>query len=251
MSLITRTYSFTDGTTAYGSQVESEVANIVNTINNLNSASTTWDIVKAVNGSSVPLIADNSSGSNNVIEARVNGVAKVYVSGTGVLNATNTIAMNSTKITGLAAATANGDAVRYEQFSPSRVLQVVQSTGTSSATTTSGTYAITSVTVTITPQKSDSKIKVSAYFAGGNNTNLQTTYYTIARDGTNLLSSSGLAQVQGNGVVAMPVALCYVDAPADTSSHTYAVYYKTTSASTGYSGLGGSYVMLAEEISQS
>lgn len=46
MSLITRTYTFTDGTTAYGSQVDAEIANIVNTINNLDSAGTTWTNVK-------------------------------------------------------------------------------------------------------------------------------------------------------------------------------------------------------------
>lgn len=46
MSLISRTYTFTDGTTAYGSQVDSEIANIVNTINSLDSAGTTWTNVK-------------------------------------------------------------------------------------------------------------------------------------------------------------------------------------------------------------
>lgn len=46
MSLITRLYSFTDGQTAYGSQVDAEIANIVNAINNLDAASTTWTNVK-------------------------------------------------------------------------------------------------------------------------------------------------------------------------------------------------------------
>lgn len=46
MSLLTRTYTFTDGTTAYGSQVDSEVANIVNTLNSLDQGNTTWTNVK-------------------------------------------------------------------------------------------------------------------------------------------------------------------------------------------------------------
>lgn len=46
MSLITRTYTFTDGTTAFGSQVDSEISNIVTTINNLDSGATTWTNVK-------------------------------------------------------------------------------------------------------------------------------------------------------------------------------------------------------------
>lgn len=46
MSLITRTYNFTDGTTAYGSQVDAEIANIVNTLNSLDQGGTTWTNVK-------------------------------------------------------------------------------------------------------------------------------------------------------------------------------------------------------------
>lgn len=47
MSSITRTYTFTDGTTAYGSQVESEVSNIVTTWNNHNSGTSRWTTVDA------------------------------------------------------------------------------------------------------------------------------------------------------------------------------------------------------------
>ncbi len=42
MSQITRTYSFTDGSTAYGSQVESEILNIVTVWNNHDSAASNW-----------------------------------------------------------------------------------------------------------------------------------------------------------------------------------------------------------------
>lgn len=47
MATITRTYSFTDGTTAYGSQVESEVSNIVTVFNNHDSGSSTWTVVQS------------------------------------------------------------------------------------------------------------------------------------------------------------------------------------------------------------
>lgn len=47
MATITRTYTFTDGTTAYGSQVEVEVANIVTVFNNHDSGSSTWTQVKS------------------------------------------------------------------------------------------------------------------------------------------------------------------------------------------------------------
>lgn len=46
MSLITRIYTFTDGTTAYGSQVDAEIGNIVNALNSLDQGNTTWTNVK-------------------------------------------------------------------------------------------------------------------------------------------------------------------------------------------------------------
>jgi len=82
MSLITRTYSFTDGTTAYGSQVDAEIANIVNTINSLDSAGTSWTNVKVT--TLTPL-------------ANIN--------------------MGGYKITNLANGTASGQAVNYDQLS--------------------------------------------------------------------------------------------------------------------------------------
>lgn len=42
MSVITRTYTFVDGTTAYGSQIESEIANIVNAWNNHDAGLSQW-----------------------------------------------------------------------------------------------------------------------------------------------------------------------------------------------------------------
>lgn len=42
MSQITRTYTFVDGQTAYGSQVESEVGNIVTTFNNHDNGVSSW-----------------------------------------------------------------------------------------------------------------------------------------------------------------------------------------------------------------
>lgn len=81
MSLINRTYSFTDGTVAYGSQVESEIANIVNTLNSLDAATTTWANVKAT-----------------------------------TFTPQSNIAMGGYKLTGLTAGTSTGDSVAYEQI---------------------------------------------------------------------------------------------------------------------------------------
>lgn len=46
MSQISRTYTFIDGSTAYGSQVESEISNIVMTWNNHDSGTLIWTLIK-------------------------------------------------------------------------------------------------------------------------------------------------------------------------------------------------------------
>lgn len=111
MSLFNRTYTFTDGTTAYGSQVESEIANIVAVLNSLDASSTSWTSLKAINSASTVLSVDNSNGSNNIAEFKANGTAKVTIGATGA------ITLGTVKISGLAAATTAGDALRYEQVS--------------------------------------------------------------------------------------------------------------------------------------
>lgn len=46
MSAIARTYTFTDGTDAYGSQVETEFNTIYNAWNNTDSGVTSWTVQK-------------------------------------------------------------------------------------------------------------------------------------------------------------------------------------------------------------
>ncbi|MEI7780069.1 MAG: SGNH/GDSL hydrolase family protein, partial [Actinomycetes bacterium] len=86
------------------------------------------------------------------------------------------LAMGTNKVTGLAAATANGDAVRYEQLTPAntgvtqfKILSCVLQAAT-------GTSAITSLTVSPTPQamKSGSTLQLVNYTAGGGSTTTQT-----------------------------------------------------------------------------
>lgn len=83
MSLITRTFTFVDGTTAYGSQVDSEIANIVNTLNNLDAASKNWDQVSILNAVSVPLTADCSSGTQNIANFKNNTVVQAQIASNG------------------------------------------------------------------------------------------------------------------------------------------------------------------------
>lgn len=73
MPNLSTTYSFTPNTVASSSEVNGNFSDIVNYINNRNSASATWDSVSISNSSSVPLIVNNSSGSNNIANFQDNG----------------------------------------------------------------------------------------------------------------------------------------------------------------------------------
>lgn len=106
-SLFVRTYTFVDGTTAYGSQVESEISNIVTVLNNLNTAATNWGQVSVLHATNVPLIADCSSGSQDIADFKNASVIKASIGSDGtitivktsnqiVLGTTNTVTISST-----------------------------------------------------------------------------------------------------------------------------------------------------------
>jgi len=73
MASVARSYTFTDGTDAYGSQVENELNTIFNAWNNHNAGTSTWTVLSASNASAVPLIANNSTGTNDIFNGRDNG----------------------------------------------------------------------------------------------------------------------------------------------------------------------------------
>lgn len=66
MSTISRTYQFTDGTTAYGSQVESEISNIVTTWNNHDAGTSNWTVVNISSSNTTPLSVI-SSGATTIV----------------------------------------------------------------------------------------------------------------------------------------------------------------------------------------
>jgi len=84
-NLFLRTYTFVDGTVAYGSQVEAEIGNIVTVLNNLNTAVTNWGQVSSLHATSVPLIADCSSGSQDIADFKNNSVIKASIGSGGQL----------------------------------------------------------------------------------------------------------------------------------------------------------------------
>lgn len=122
------------------------------------------------------------------------------------------------------------------QAAQSKVLQVVNATSNVSTSTTSTSYVATSLTASITPLFSTSKIfMVVTASTGSSTTNV--IYSTIYRNsstnlagGTSCLSESG-----NNGGYSNNCSMSFLDSPATTSSTTYTAYIRVNN-STGYWG---------------
>jgi hypothetical protein len=73
------TYTFASNTVADASEVNTNFANLVNYISDRNAGTTTWDRLYVTNASDIPLIVNNSSGTQNIAEFRDNGTAVVSI----------------------------------------------------------------------------------------------------------------------------------------------------------------------------
>ena len=122
------------------------------------------------------------------------------------------------------------------------ILQVVQSTGTASQSTTSTSYVTTGLTLTITPASTTNKVLITytgyAYAVGGNEK------YAIYRGATKICES--LVALSGN---LSSSAISYLDSPASTSPTTYTLYYLATAGTAYLNGDGTSlYSLTAMEV---
>jgi len=122
------------------------------------------------------------------------------------------------------------------------ILQVVQSTGTASQSTTSTSYVTTGLTLTITPASATNKVLITytgyAYAVGGNEK------YAIYRGATKICES--LVALSGN---LSSSAISYLDSPASTSATTYTLYYLATAGTAYLNGDGTSlYSLTAMEV---
>lgn len=88
MSLINRVYTFQDGTTAYGSQVEAEIANIVNVLNNLDTVASTWDQISVKHATLVPLVSDCNAGTQDIADFKNASVTKCSIASNGEITIT-------------------------------------------------------------------------------------------------------------------------------------------------------------------
>lgn len=168
------------------------------------------------------------------IAAQSIGGVKTFTGGAGAITmSSSTIAMGANKITGLAAATAAGDAVRFEQLI---VIQVVQGTKTTAFTTTSSTFQATGLSASITPTSASNRVKITVSGqVGCANPSLSNVFVTIKRGSTDLgNSTSGFTAFQSASTsnTHVPLGIVYIDSPATTSATTYEVYIRSADNTT-------------------
>lgn len=250
-NLFIRTYTFLDGTTAYGSQVETEFGNLSVVLNNLNTGVTNWGIVSVLHATSVPLVADCSAGSQNIANFKNNSVIKASISSAGLLTAAGA-AMGSNKITGLANGTAATDAATFGQIK--YISTPSQTISTSNFATTSSTFQTTNLSASITPSSASSRVKISV--SGVMTINAATginAFASIFRGSTNLATGGNLDFARVRSAAAqqtvISVAMVFIDSPATTSSTTYTIKLKNSdNATTVEFGQSDDQVMILEEI---
>jgi hypothetical protein len=110
---------------------------------------------------------------------------------------------------------------------PGTVLQVVHATNSTRATITTGTFANTNLSATITPTRASSKIMIVASTCVYPKTPAGAAFATLARNSTELSGlAAGMATVNALDVFT-GVALNWLDSPNTTSSVTYRLQGKS------------------------
>ena len=133
------------------------------------------------------------------------------------------------------------------QNSGGKVLQVVNATYSTTITTTSGTYADTGLTASITPLFSNSKILVliSQNGAGNNGTASIGINLQLNRGSTTLALLSSIGVFSSVAQYGQCYSSAYLDSPATTSATTY----KTQWAKYNTGTAGSVYLQAGNEVS--
>jgi hypothetical protein len=131
-----------------------------------------------------------------------------------------------------------GSAIDSTLYDLDKVGQVVQTTGSSSFTTSSTSYVdVTSVSASITPTKSSSKVLVTISFDAQHNgpwtfPNISAASFQIVRGSTGIMESNPWVTWGASGMgtneinVRQRACLMYLDSPATTSATTYKLQCK-------------------------
>jgi len=160
-------------------------------------------------------------GGNTIIESNGSGVASTRIPTTYLGSGT---ASSSTFL--------RGDQT-YAAAGGGKILQAVTASDGTSRSTTSTSYVTASNTlsVSITPTATTSKIWVVCQTTGGYaTTSGETASFALFRDGSNIGPANGMARVynpdNGGGSIRVPVVISVLDSPSSTSALTYQLYAK-------------------------
>lgn len=294
MAQITRSTKVGGGTTlqsntvARAADVETDMLTVVNAHNNHDTGASTWTTLQASGASTVPLIVNNSSGTQDIARFQDNGATVVTIADGGNVTSTGKhlgpdgtaalptysfssagsadnglyldtadtpaisaggtkrlavssaamtmavpIAMGTNKITGMGAASANGDAVRWEQLG---VVQTVQTLTSTTSTSSSGTAAdVTNLTVNITPTSASNRILVTVcvqVHLDADATETMIMDMLLDRAGT-IATFNECAYLKGNNndSTGYFVSFSYIDSPASTSALTYKMQFRRNASS--------------------
>lgn len=191
----------------------------------------------ATDGTTVVLASGATAGDSVVTES-------FYVS--SVLNAIPATAgaVNSTYL-------ADGSVTRGKMGYAGAILQVVTNTTVGGSSTTSTTYVdMTNATLSITPTSATSKILVTvsgtlfASLVGGTNV---VAYAQLVRGSTSLQEQIGSVQSGAGGLQGyFPTSFCFLDSPATTSSVTYKLQQKVSTASSTLTS--SSFYIVVQEV---
>jgi hypothetical protein len=119
-----------------------------------------------------------------------------------------------------------------------KILQIVRATDTTERSTTASSFVdVTGMSVTITPQKSDSAIFIFATFDGDASNASPTdarTFFALTDSSNNLLSGAEGLSLGGSTTFAASACVFwgYVT-PATTSAVTYKLRFRVSTATTG------------------
>jgi hypothetical protein len=127
------------------------------------------------------------------------------------------------------------------QASAGVVLQVVNATSSSATSTTSATFVATTITASITPKFSTSKILAIGQTIVNVGASTNQAAITLYRGATNLVAGVGFGDLYtttgGYSETILPFSL--LDSPATTSSTTYTIYAANIGGA-GTIAIGGS-----------
>ena len=163
--------------------------------------------------------------SNKTIDAtQLTGTVATSNLGTGTADATTFLRGDQT----------------YAAAGGGKVLQVVQTTSTTDFSTSSTSFVeVTTLSTSITPSFTSSKILVLINFVMENTGNGTTTYFTAYRNNTTNLAADygyGFERVNVAGGMSAGFTITYLDSPNTTSSTVYDLYVKNDSGSLTYVG---------------